>query len=204
MDQSTPPNAASAKQQKQEIRRQIGIRRRSQSDKDNLSKAIQNRLMELKQFKAAKTILFYIDMRSEVRTRVALVSALASDKKTVVPFCNEGRLDLFHLEHAGELAIGSFGVLEPRVPLRTVPEKAVSCDEIDLAVVPGVAFDRQGNRLGHGKAYYDGLLRRLSSKTMVVGLAYECQIVPDIPLDDHDMPVNIVITEQAIYERPSG
>ncbi len=199
MSQSTPSNTEVAAQ-KQEIRLQAGTRRRSQPDKEALSRKIQDRLMALKAFKAAKTVLFYIDMRSEVRTRISLVSTLASKKTTVVPFCLDGRLELFHLEHAGELAIGSYGALEPRVGLRDGPDKIIAVDAIDLAVVPGVAFDPQGNRLGHGKGYYDRLLQKFADKVTTVGLAFECQIIPEIPQNEHDMPVDIVITERTVYQ----
>lgn len=204
MSPSTPSNEPAITTQKEEIRQQIGVRRRSQSDKEAISQKIQDRLMALKAFKAAKTVLFYIDMRSEVRTRVALVSTLASKKTTVVPYCLEGRLELFHLEHAGELAIGSYGALEPRVGLRGQPEKTIALDTIDLAIVPGVAFDQQGNRLGQGKGYYDALLRLFQDKTTTVGLAFECQMVPEIPQDEHDMSVDFVVTERAVYERPKS
>ncbi len=203
MSRSTPSNTAVAAQ-KQEIRLQAGTRRRSQPDKEALSRKVQDRVMALKVFKAAKTVLFYIDMRSEVRTRIALVSTLASKKTTVIPFCLDGRLELFHLEHAGELAIGTYGALEPRLGLRDDPDKIVAIDAIDLSVVPGVAFDPQGNRLGHGKGYYDRLLQNFTEKTTTVGLAFECQMVPEIPQDEHDMPVDIVITEQAIYQPSDG
>ena len=129
---------------------------------------------------------------------------MASKKTTVIPFCLDGRLELFHLEHAGELAIGSYGALEPRKGLRGNPDKIIAVDTIDLAVVPGFAFDSQGNRLGHGKGYYDRLLQSFTDKTTTVGLAFECQIVPEIPQDEHDMPVDIVVTERTVYQPSDG
>jgi len=185
--------------QKGAIRQQVGARRRSQSDKDVLSKRIQDRLMALQDFKRAKTVLFYIDVRSEVRTRLALVSALAGGKTTVIPYCVDDQLRLFHMEHAGELAVGTYGVLEPRQPLRDEPVKCVDPETIDLAVVPGVAFDRKGHRLGQGQGHYDRLLQSLSKDAILVGLAYECQMVPEIPIEDHDVIMTKVITERAVY-----
>jgi 5-formyltetrahydrofolate cyclo-ligase len=75
-------------------------------------------------------------------------------------------------------------------------------DRLDLVVVPGVAFDPQGNRLGWGAGYYDRLLAQVRADAPIVALAFECQIVPAIPPESHDVPVDVIVTEQRII-RPN-
>jgi 5-formyltetrahydrofolate cyclo-ligase len=98
-----------------------------------------------------------------------------------------------------DLAPGTLGILEPRDELRKCAERKVDVGEIDLLVVPGVAFDPGGGRLGHGKGYYDRLLRRAPRETPSVGLAFECQVFPEVPMMEHDVFLHKVITENTAY-----
>lgn len=186
---------------KQQIREQAHANRNAQENKDELSKAIVARFMALPEYAAARTVLFYLDVRSEVRTRHSLEDALASGKRIIVPYCIEGdQLELFHLELMDELAVGMYRILEPKVELRSIPAKRIDVKEVDLLMVPGVAFDRNGGRTGHGKGYYDRLLENARPETPFVGLAFECQMFPEIPMQSHDVHMNKVITEAAVYE----
>lgn len=185
---------------KDEIRKAAHAARRAQEDKDQVSTLITDKVLALPQYRAAKTVMFYIDVRDEVRTRQALPAALTSGKKVVIPFCVEGELELFHLEAMEELETGAYRILEPRTELRDVPEKRVAVGELDLILVPGVAFDRRGGRTGHGKGYYDKLLQHASLQTPLIALAFECQMFPEIPMQEHDIFMDQVITEGAIYE----
>lgn len=184
---------------KQAIREQAHANRNAQENKDELSKIIVERFMHLPEYQAAKTVLFYLDVRSEVRTRHSLDAALASGKRIVVPYCVDGELELFLLEHLDELAVGMYKILEPKLELRAAVEKQVDVSEIDLIMVPGVAFDRHGGRTGHGKGYYDKLLEHARSDTPLVALAFECQLFDEIPMQDHDVFMDKVITETAVY-----
>ncbi len=160
-----------------------------------------DRFLALPEYQAAGTVLFYVDIRAEVRTRPALPAALQSGKRIVIPWCNEdGGLDLFPLESLDELDIGKFGVLEPRAELRTRRAKRVAPEEVDLVMVPGVAFDRRGGRLGHGKGYFDRLLKQVRADAPLVALAFECQMVDAIPMESHDVFMDKVVTEIAVYE----
>jgi 5-formyltetrahydrofolate cyclo-ligase len=189
---------------KQRIRELAHANRNNQQNKDELSRQIVARCMALPEYQQAKTVLFYLDVRSEVRTRNdlanALANALASGKKIVVPYCVDGELELFHLENTDELAVGMYRILEPKTELRTVAAKRVEVQEIDLIIVPGVAFDRRGGRTGHGKGYYDKLLEHSRTDTPLVALAFECQLFDEIPMQEHDVFMDKVITEQAVYE----
>ena len=197
MAPSVSPQSAELKTQ---IREQAHANRNAQENKDELSRQIVRQFMALPEYQAAKTVLFYLDVRSEVRTRHSLEEALASGKKIVVPYCVEGELlELFHLESMDELSVGMYRILEPKAELRTLSAKQVQVEDIDLIMVPGVAFDRRGGRTGHGKGYYDKLLEHARPDTPLVALAFECQMFPEIPMQEHDVFMDKVITEQAIY-----
>lgn len=182
------------------IREQAHANRNAQENKDEVSKAILARFLALPEYARASTVMFYIDVRSEVRTRNSLVDALATGKKIVVPYCVDGELELFHLESMEELETGMYRILEPKAELRSLAEKRVQPEELDLIMVPGVAFDRRGGRTGHGKGYYDKLLEHAKAETPLVGLAFECQLFPEIPMAEHDISMDKVVTEAAVYE----
>lgn len=185
---------------KSQIREEAHARRRDQQDKDGLSRQIMQRFFSLPAYQSAKTLMLYLDVRAEVRTRHDLPAALASGKKIVVPWCNDaGELELFHLESLEELAVGMYKILEPKAELRHLPEKQVDVKELDLVMVPGVAFDRRGARMGHGKGYYDKLLEHARPETPLVALAFECQLFPEIPVQAHDVFMDMILTEAAVY-----
>jgi 5-formyltetrahydrofolate cyclo-ligase len=155
--------------------------------------------MSLPEYTAAKTVMFYIDVRDEVRTRHALPEAILGDKRIVIPYCVDGELELFHLESMDELDVGMYKILEPRAELRDVPAKRLQPEDLDLVMVPGVAFDRQGGRTGHGKGYYDKLLEHARADAPLIALAFECQMFPEIPCGSHDIYMDKVVTELAVY-----
>ena len=185
---------------KQLIREQAHTNRNAQPDKDEISRGIVASCMAQPEYAAARTVMFYVDVRSEVRTRNDLEAALQTGKKIVVPFCVDGELELFHLESMDELELGMYRILEPRADLRSVAAKRVDVKELDLIMVPGVAFDRRGGRTGHGKGYYDKLLEHARLDTPLIALAFECQLFSEIPMQPHDMFMDKVVTEAAVYE----
>ena len=186
---------------KSQIRKQAHENRRTQENKDGLSQTIVAKFMALPEFERAGTVLFYVDVRAEVRTRHAFQDALATGKKIIVPWCNEaGELELFHMESVYELAEGMYRILEPKAELRSLAEKVVNPEDIDLIMVPGVGFDERGGRTGHGKGYYDKLLEHARPDCPLVALAFDCQMFPEIPMQSHDIFMDKVITESAIHE----
>lgn len=191
------------REQKHRIREQAHASRNAQPGKDELSRAILTRFLGLPEYAAARTVLYYVDVRSEVRTRPDLPAALTHGKRIVVPYCVAGALDLFHLHSIEELAIGRYKILEPRPELRELPERKVQPEELDLIMVPGVAFDRDGARLGHGLGYYDRLLRHARPDAALVALAFECQLFAHVPTQPHDVFMDRIITEKAVYT-PGG
>jgi 5-formyltetrahydrofolate cyclo-ligase len=184
--------------QKRYLRTEALARRDSQPDKDALSRTIGERLLSLPAYQQAKTVLFYVDVRSEVRTRWVLPRVLESGNCLVVPYCVGRELALFHLRNVSELVPGRFGILEPDPVLRGDPHRRVGADQLDLLIVPGVAFDQFGGRMGHGHGFYDRLLAKIRPGIPKIGLAFECQIVPAVPTEPHDVPLDAVITETAV------
>lgn len=194
-----PEQVAELFERKQQIREQAHTNRKAQESKGELSREIVARFMALPEYAAATTVMFYVDVRTEVRTRQDLSTALASGKRVVVPYCVDGELELFLLEDMDELELGMYRILEPKQGLRTVVEKRVEVDELDLIMVPGVAFDVRGARTGHGKGYYDKLLEHAQPDTPLVALAFECQMFEEIPVEEHDVFMDKVVTEKAVY-----
>ncbi len=181
------------------IRKQAHENRRAQLEKDSISEKIVNRFIDLPEYQAAHTIMFYVDVRDEVRTRQALPAVVASGKRIVVPYCVDGELELFWLEKMEELELGMYRILEPKNELRTVESKRLQPTDLDLVMVPGVAFDRTGGRTGHGKGYYDKLLQHARLDAPLIALAFECQLFEKIPAESHDIYMDKIITEDATY-----
>ena len=173
--------------------------RQAQPDKERLSRLICAKAAGLAEYAAAATVMSYVDFQSEVRTGHLLDAARQQQKRIVVPYCVGDGLELFLLEDMDELAVGAYGIPEPKIEWRRRADRRVDVAQLDLILVPGVAFDRQGGRVGHGKGYYDKLLGRVGPDTSLLGLAFECQLFPEIPMLPHDVSMDKVITEKAIY-----
>src|SRR5262245_23183329 len=200
MDAMTTDTLTQVQEQKKAIRERAHENRRQQEHKEELSRAICEEFVSLPGYDAARTVMFYVDVRTEVRTRDYLATALTHGKRIVVPWCNnEGKLELFWLKSMDDLAIGMYKILEPKPELRNVPDRQVPVAELDLIMVPGVAFTREGARMGHGKGYYDKLLEHARPDAPLVALAFECQLFPEIPTQAHDVFMDRIITEATIY-----
>ena len=195
----TPDQLMEAQELKKSIREQAHANRQAQADKEELSQKICETFASLPEFAAAGTVMVYIDVRTEVRTRQNLPALLQSGKRIVVPYCVDKELELFLLESMEELAIGMYKILEPKNELRELAAKRVDVKELDLIMVPGVAFDRRGARMGHGFGYYDKLLEHARADAPLVALAFECQLFPEIPTQAHDVFMDKIVTERAIY-----
>ncbi len=149
--------AEALRNEKQQIREQAHANRREQPTRKRSANRSGRRFIELPEYAAAKTVMFYVDVRTEVRTRQSLPDALTHGKRIVVPYCVDGELELFHLEDMNELSIGMYKILEPKPELREVPAKRVDVAALDLVMVPGVALTAAATH-GHGM----GLLRQVA------------------------------------------
>lgn len=196
---NAPQPVSETSTKKQEMRKSAHANRKNQQNKDEISVTIVSRFMDLPEYAAAGTVMFYVDVRDEVRTRHALPQALQGGKRIVIPYCVDGELELFHLESMDELEVGMYKILEPKEELRAVDSKRLKPEDLDLIMVPGVAFDSDGGRTGHGKGYYDKLLEHARAETPLIALAFECQMFPEIPCESHDIYMDKVVTETSTY-----
>ncbi len=199
---ATSDTRAEMLRMKHRLRSELRARRDRQPDRRRLSRVICRRLMDLPEFARARCVMSYVDFSSEVHTRPLLHTLWEQGRTVVVPYCLRDDLGLFRLQSFDELAPSRLGIPEPRGELRARADRRADAAQIDLVVVPGLGFDRQGARLGFGRGYYDRLLSRLRGETRRMGLAFECQLVDHLPLLPHDVPVHMVITERAVYRRP--
>ena len=175
---------------KSEIRRSILERLKKQGRKARTQKSrvIEKKLFQRREFQNAKVVMFYLSLPEEVETRRMIRRALLLGKRVAVPKCEKGRLKPFEIRNLKEVAPGRYGIFEPR------NARPIRIDLIDLIVVPGVAFDAKGNRLGRGKGYYDRFLKRVSGRIPVVGLAFKLQKLSALPTSSRDIPVTDLIS----------
>ncbi|HEU4699069.1 MAG TPA: 5-formyltetrahydrofolate cyclo-ligase [Gemmatimonadales bacterium] len=185
------------------------LRRRALAVRDALaetervarSEAIHARLEALDAWHRAGTLCTYVGIRSEVATLPLLADALATGRRVAVPACEGEVLRLVHLDSLDELTPARFGLLEPAPEVCLLEGRTCAVEAVDLFVVPGVAFDRAGGRLGFGRGYYDRLLAGARPDAVRVGLAFEAQLVERVPTDPYDVPMDLVITEAAVHRR---
>ena len=182
---------------KSALRKKILNLLRSQKEEDRFrkSKVIQKKLFATPEFKNAKTILFYASFDGEVETFHMMKQAQRLGKKIVLPriIKDQKKMILSSVDNLEkELVVGPYGIKEPRRHAL----RSLHLEEIDLAVVPGVAFDRSNNRLGRGAGYYDRFLVNFHSDIPTFGLAFNFQIVSRLPHQKrHDIPVSRVIVD---------
>lgn len=195
-----PPTVDDAiRDQKRRCRHMALAARRGLRHRASADRVITEHVVGRLEFLRAATLLCYVSLPDEARTDEIILAAQRAGKRVAVPYClSDGRLGLFRLDHLDDLAPSRFGLREPRGAIREDPARQVLPEDLQLMIVPGVAFDPHGNRLGFGKGYFDRLLRHASEATKI-GLAYEVQILPAVPVLDHDVRMDYVITEQAVY-----
>ena len=161
------------------------------------SEEIKTKLFRMSKYLKARSVLFYTPHQSEVNTEAMIRKALTEGKKVVLPRTDgeQRSIELACIrDYDKDLEPGNYQVLEPRSGTCT----PVKPEELDLVILPGIAFDEKGNRLGYGKGYYDKFLKNV--KAPCVALAYELQIVPQIPRDSQDVPVQVIVTEKRVIK----
>lgn len=186
------------KEQKKEIRKLVRNfkKEQTQAEKESASSKIALKLLKLDGIRNSRTILLYHSLPDEVLTTSViefLYSPEGGSKRIILPIVDGEYLTLKEYNPA-ELECGYRNIMEPS------GANIIAPSEIEFAVIPGVAFDSCCNRMGRGKGFYDKLLPLLNCPK--VGLGYNFQIVGTIPCDEHDIPLDMVITESEDYCRP--
>ena len=191
------------KEKKKEIRAEIRALKKQQTteEKEAASEKIAAKLLQLPQIRTADTILLYYSLPDEVLTEklIYILSGLSSNeinndaigtKRIILPVV-EGEFLILKEFVPGKVSSGYRDIIEPNT------SEIIDPAEVELAIIPGVAFDSCCNRMGRGKGFYDRLLPYIKCPT--IGLGYDFQIVPNIPTDKYDVPLDMVITESESY-----
>jgi 5-formyltetrahydrofolate cyclo-ligase len=190
-------------QTKAEIRTAMLSRRNALSAEQvaSLSERIQAHLLDSAVYAQAKCVAWYAAFQNEVRTDRLLARALGDGKQVLFPRMR-GRgpdMDFCEVKDPGEMVLFRLGFREPADSAPAVPPET-----IDLMLLPGLAFDRQGYRLGFGAGCYDRVLPRLRPEAWTCGAAYGFQVVGEVPQAAHDVPVKLIVTEAGFIPIPTG
>lgn len=163
------------------------------------NRIITQKLISMDFFRRAEAVMCYADICGEVETSQIIRYCIDNGKKLSLPkvLCKAEMYARTVTCPDSQLEKGKYGVMEPICALTTESEPG----EIDVIIVPGVAFDRNLNRIGYGAGYYDNYLKKTGRKCLKVGLAFDVQITEHIPADETDEPVDLIITESEIIER---
>lgn len=166
---------------------------------DYWSKKINNNFLKLSQLKNTKKIMAYASMRKEIKTFDLMEELLDQGYLLYLPYTQKNIIDLGVAQINNlnkDLKKGDYGVQEPNDKIRgkKVP------DDLDLIIVPGACFTPQGYRIGYGGGYYDSFLAKHAGNALKVGFCYSRFIVDSIPVEKHDIPVDIIITEKEIIK----
>jgi 5-formyltetrahydrofolate cyclo-ligase len=150
---------------------------------------------------AAKTVMLFMSMPDEPQMNEVIEHAWAHGKRVCIPHTREdyGLMDAAEIGSFDDLVVGQFDILVPD-PAKL---KIVEPGDIDLIVVPGVAFECTGERCGMGAGYYDRFLKQ-ANKALLIGVSLACQIVPNVPTDEHDYLVQYIVTHDGIINCKTG
>lgn len=180
---------------KRQLRKRIGERLEAQppDERRRGSLAVEKKLFDVDGFCKAPVVAFYVAMPHEVDTAPMIDRALAAGMRVGVPRCDMKTIELtlYEIRNRERLQRGTWGILEPEPH----PACLVKPEDVACVVVPGVAFDADGNRLGNGRGFYDRFLKKLRPGALKIGLAYGLQMVPHVPVEAHDVKLDLILTD---------
>lgn len=188
---------------KKTLRKEI-LKKRENIDIDNkekMDKEIIRRFCESKYYKDAKHIFIYISYGTEINTRGIIKKALNENKKIYVPRTELDTriMDAVEITSMDNLIKSSYGILEP-----SKGDVEINPNELELIVVPGIAFDRSGGRMGYGAGFYDRYFKKIHEENVgritKVALAYDFQVIDKVPMNKQDVPVDYIITEKEFID----
>jgi 5-formyltetrahydrofolate cyclo-ligase len=188
---------------KAEIRKRLLSLRNSQSIDEIMARSaeIVTRLVRIEEIRKASTLMVYLSFGSEVLTDDLIRWCWGEGKRVCVPFCRPKSRELTacRIDGFDELETGHYGIREPKEGLL----RPIEGGDIEVIIVPAVAFDRRGYRIGYGGGYYDRFLPQ-ASQAAKIGVAFACQIIEKIPVDGHDLPVDVIVTEREVIVPVEG
>lgn len=161
------------------------------------SSRILERLLKLEEYRQADTIMVYLSVRNEVSTVELIKRAMSQGKRVAAPvtdIINRRLTPSVLSDYPGDLHPGPWNIPEPKPGCL----RPVGTEELDLVIVPGVAFDEKGNRLGYGGGFYDRFLKGAGPGAVCVALAFEQQVRRDVYPEPHDFPVSLIVTEERL------
>jgi len=178
---------------KEKIREEIELFGSEHPSLKGKADQITKNLFALSEYTNSQKIMLYVSLPNEVDTSKIMENSFSS-KKVFFPITNtETReLELGQAENMADLREGAHGILEP------IDKTDISPAELDLVIIPGRAFDTSGNRIGRGKGYYDRFLSKVSCPK--IALAFEYQIIDEVPSDLYDIPVDKIVTEERVIQ----
>jgi len=183
---------------KSDIRKRIQNKRNSLPirDRKKRSKIIAEKFFGTAYYNNSNNILIFYPFRSETDVTIIIRQALENKKNIILPRIHGQELKLFYVDNLKkQLERGAYGIMEPTTDLC----RPAKISDIDLVVVPGISFDKNLNRLGYGGGYYDKLLLRIPEGVKKIALCFDIQVVDSIPVSEHDIKVDILITDTKIY-----
>ncbi len=177
---------------KVELRKLFRSKRFAVNDTQNRAEKAMLNLCSMRQFNSAREILLYSNVGSELSTSPLFTSKCMNEKKVLLPVT----LDLTGEMGVGlwndNLTAGNYGIPEP------LPLENYQIETIDIVIVPGIAFDESGGRIGQGKGYYDRFLSQ--TKALRIGYCYEEQLTESVPMDEHDLYMDYIVTESRVIK----
>lgn len=186
---------------KKELRKKYREIRRGVENKNEIDKKIGGQLFKLLLNMSVSRVLYYASLDEEVNIDFAITASLEKNMSVALPLCidNDGEMQYYYIKSLNELKIGAFGIREPDT---AVCEAADNLDGA-VCVVPGLAFDKKGFRLGYGKGYYDRFLSR-HKNIKTIGVCYDETLAEGLPYDKYDIPVDYIVTQSGVFKAEKG
>lgn len=185
---------------KSELRKEYKIIRKNVQNKVEKDKLINKYLLNFELFDKCNQVLFYAALDDEVNLDLSVKKSLEKGKKVALPVCidNRGKMQYYYIRSFDDIEVGAFGVREPKVDF---------CKPLDsfsnaICIVPAIAFDKSGYRLGYGKGYYDRFLSKFNG--ISIGVSYDECIAQKICADSFDIPVDYIITQSGVLSIKQG
>jgi 5-formyltetrahydrofolate cyclo-ligase len=172
--------------EKDELRKKYLVIRDNVIDKENKSRIIFNKIINHEYYKNAKVIAIYNSFKSEVDTKYLINYSLNNNKIVLLPRIEKDNMNFYRIDSLNNLVKNKYGIDEP------INNNLYNKEDIDLMIVPGIVFDKNNNRIGYGKGYYDKYLKNSSIYT--IGILYSEQLIDNIEVTNNDIKLNEIIT----------